>query len=222
MSRPVFSCCIHIPSHSVSSVLSFLPSVTTSRAIVFFDSSFSFYNLASNYWYGNDVKMILPSFHWAKHIGWHGGNSSTRLVGGTSATQTPCELYSILRINPFEWTSVHQLHNGSVHKQNNISVIVRSSVWENLFYFGSLAIRLAKNKTKHIVWVVRKTRPDILLADLVCFEVQCLPRSAHLKIFLIFVILVTSFSICVSILNKNVLHQLLLVCLLVRFLLFYY
>ena len=48
--------------------------------------------------------MILPSFHWAKHIGWHGGNSSTRLVGGTSATQTPCELHSILRSNPYYWT----------------------------------------------------------------------------------------------------------------------
>ena len=33
----------------------------------------------------------------------------------------------------------------------------------------------------------------VLLPDLVCFEVQCLPRSAHLKIFLIFVILMTSF-----------------------------
>ena len=43
-------------------------------------------------------------FHWAKHIGLHGGNSSTRSVGGTSATQTPCELYSILRINPYNWT----------------------------------------------------------------------------------------------------------------------
>ena len=48
--------------------------------------------------------MILPSFHWSKHIGWHRGNSSTRSVGGTSATQTPCELYSILRINPYNWT----------------------------------------------------------------------------------------------------------------------
>ena len=48
--------------------------------------------------------MILPSFHWSKHIGWHAGNSSTRSVGGTSATQTPCELYSMLRINPYNWT----------------------------------------------------------------------------------------------------------------------
>ena len=48
-------------------------------------------------------------------------------------------------------------------------------------------------KTKNIVRVVRKARTDILLADLVCFEVQCLPRAAHLKIFLLFVILMTSF-----------------------------
>ena len=48
--------------------------------------------------------MILPSFHWSKHPRWHGGNSSTRSVGGTSATQTPCELHSVLRINPYNWT----------------------------------------------------------------------------------------------------------------------
>ena len=75
------------------------------------------------------------------------------------------------------------------------------------------------NKT--IVWVVRKVRTDILLAELIYFEVQCLPRSAHLKIFLIFVILMTSFK-CVYILNKTFfffLHQLLLVCLLLCFLL---
>ena len=49
---------------------------------------------------------------------------------------------------------------------------------------------------KTIVWVVRKVRKvrtDILFAYLVCFEVQCLPRSAHLKILLTFVILMTSF-----------------------------
>ena len=51
-------------------------------------------------------------------------------------------------------------------------------LWEPCYSLG--------NKT--IVWVVRKVRTDILLADLVCFEVQCLPRSAHFKIFLIFVI----------------------------------
>ena len=45
-------------------------------------------------------------------------------------------------------------------------------LWEPCYSLG--------NKT--IVWVVRKVRTDILFADLVCFEVQCLPRSAHLKI----------------------------------------
>ena len=96
-------------------------------------------------------------------------------------------------------------------------MIVTSSVWENLFYFGSLAIRLAK---KNIVWIVRKAKTDILLAHLVCFEVQCLPRSAHLKICLIFVIPMT-FQICISILNNNnkFLYQLPLVCLLLCFLL---
>ena len=38
-----------------------------------------------------------------------------------------------------------------------------------------------KNKNKNILLVVRKVRTDILLADLVCFESQCLPRSARLK-----------------------------------------
>ena len=103
MYRPVFSCCIHIPSHSVQFCHSCHQSLLLEPL---FPSTLPslFYNLASNYWYRNDVKMILPLFHWAKHIGWHGGNSSTRLVGGTSATQTPCELYSILRINPYNWT----------------------------------------------------------------------------------------------------------------------
>ena len=47
--------------------------------------------------------MILPPFHWAKHIGWLGGNSSTLSVGGTSATQIPFELHSVLRIRPYNW-----------------------------------------------------------------------------------------------------------------------
>ena len=65
------------------------------------------------------------------------------------------------------------------NKQNNKRVIVTSSVWENLSYSGSLNCYSFGNKTT--MWVVRKVRTVILLADLVCFEVQCLPRSAHLK-----------------------------------------
>ena len=60
----------------------------------------------------------------------------------------------------------------------------------------SLAVHLAKKEEeeeeeeeekeeeeerKKKMWVVRKVRTDILLADLLCFEVQCLLRSAHLK-----------------------------------------
>ena len=67
--------------------------------------------------------------------------------------------------------------------------LVTSSVWENLSYFGSLAICLA---TKPQCGVVRKVRINILFADHVCFKVQCLPRSAHFKILLIFVILMMS------------------------------
>ena len=63
-----------------------------------------------------------------------------------------------------------------------------------------------------------KSKDWILLADLVCFEVQCLPWSAHLKIFLILAFWWRRFK---SILNTIVcfLHQLLLVCLLLCFLL---
>ena len=38
------------------------------------------------------------------HLGCVGRTSSTHSVGGTSATQTPCELHSVLRINPYNWT----------------------------------------------------------------------------------------------------------------------
>ena len=64
---------------------------------------------------------------------------------------------------------------------------------------GALMYSLG-NKT--IVWVVWKVRTDILLADLIYFEVQCLPRSAHLKIFLIFVILMASFKSAYTFLTK--------------------
>ena len=49
-------------------------------------------------------------------------------------------------LNPYNWTfpNCNMLHNAWVHKQNNKRVIFTSSVWENLFNFWSLAIRLAK------------------------------------------------------------------------------
>ena len=73
---------------------------------------------------------------------------------------------------------------------------------------------------KAIVWVVLKARTDILLADLVCFEVQCLPRSAHLKIFLILAFWWRRFkSAYPFFIFFLFLHQLLLVCLLLCFLL---
>ena len=39
-----------------------------------------------------------------KVVRWLGGNLSIRSVGGTSATQTPSELHSVLSINPYNWT----------------------------------------------------------------------------------------------------------------------
>ena len=66
-----------------------------------------------------------------------------------------------------------------------------------------LCYSLGQKKKKKIVWVVRKARTDILLAVLVCFEVQCLPWSAHLKIFQIFVILMACFKSAYAFLTKR-------------------
>ena len=168
MSCPVLSCCVHIPSHSFQFCHSchqllllepLFPSTLPSP----------FYNLASHYWYRNDVKMILPSFHWAIHIGWHGRNSSTRSVGGTSATQTPCELHSILRINPTiePFPTVHQPYNWTF-PNCNISLIMDQSTnkttneWLLQVAYGKIcstlgALLFAWQKNT-IVWVVRKAR----------------------------------------------------------------
>ena len=48
-------------------------------------------------------------------------------------------------------------------------------LWEPCYSLGKKPHRVGCTKSKD----------RILLADLVCFEVQCLQRSAHLKIFLI-------------------------------------
>ena len=117
------------------------------------------------------------------HIMWLGGNSATRSVGRTSATQTPCELHSILRIkhsvlriNPYNWTfpncNISFIMDQSSKKTTNESDCYKQHIgkpvllWEPCYLLG--------NKT--IVWVVWKVRTDILLADLVCFEVHCLKR----------------------------------------------
>ena len=80
---------------------------------------------------------------------------------------------------------------------NNKRVMLQVAYGKTCPALGALLFAWQKNS----VWVVRKVRTDILLADLVCFEPQSLPRSAHLKIFLIFVILMTLFQVCVYILN---------------------
>ena len=162
--------------------------------------------------------MILPSFHWAKHIGWHGGNLSTRSVGGTSATQTPCELHSILRINPYNWTfpncNISFIMDQSINKTTN-EWLLQVACGKTCSALGALLFAWLK---KHSVGFT-KSKDRILLADLVCFEVQCLPRSAHLKIFLILTFLWRRFISAYPFLNYYFLHQLLLVCLLLCFLL---
>ena len=164
--------------------------------------------------------MILPSFHWAKHTGWQGGNSSTRSVGRTSATQPPCELHSILCINPYNWTfpnrNISFIMDQSTNKTTN-EWLLQVACGKTCPTLGALLFAWQKN----IVWIVRKTRTDILLADLVCFESQCLTRSAHLKIFLILAFWWRRFKSAYPFLRKNekTLHQLFLVCLLLCFLL---
>ena len=107
-------------------------------------------------------------------IRWHGGNSFTGSVGGTSVTQTPCELHSVLCINPYYWIfpncNISFVMDQSTKKTGNESDCYNQGMgkpvllWEPCYLLG--------NKT--IVWVVWKVRTNILLADLVCFEVQCL------------------------------------------------
>ena len=148
MSRPVFSCCVHISSHSFQFCHSCHQQLLLEPL---FPSTLPapFYNLASNYWYLNDVKMILPSFHWAKHIGRHGGNSSTRSVGGTSATQTPCELHSILRINPYNWTfpncNISFIMDQSTNKTTN-EWLLQVACRKTYSTLGALLFACQKNK----------------------------------------------------------------------------
>ena len=99
----MFSCSVHIPSHSFQFCHCHHQELLLESLFPLTLPS-PFYNLRSNYWYCNDIKMILPSFHWAKHIGWHGGNLTTRSIRRTLATQTPCELHSGPHINPYNWT----------------------------------------------------------------------------------------------------------------------
>ena len=150
--------------------------------------------------------MILPS-HWAKHTGWQGGNSSTRSVGWTSATHTPCELHSILCINPYNWTfpnrNISFIMDQSTNKTTN-KWLLQVACGKTCPTLGALLFAWQKN----IVWIVRKARTDMLLADLVCFEVRCLPQSAKFW----------HFDDVIFKSPKNS-QQLLLVCLLLCFLL---
>ena len=68
----------------------------------------------------------------------------------------------------------HQLHNGSVHKQKANESDFTSSVWEKPCYSGSHAVRLATNHS------VGYPQDGTLLADVVCFEVQCLKSLSNL------------------------------------------
>ena len=95
-------------------------------------------------------------------------------------------------------------------------MIVTSSVWETCSTLGVLLFAWQKNYSVGCT----KSKDRILLADLVCFEVLCLPRSAHLKIFLILAFWWRRFkSAYLFLTKKKGVPQLLLVCLLLCFLL---
>ena len=96
-------------------------------------------------------------------LGWGNYGHSNTLWTALSTTHQPLQLnFSKLK---------HQLHNGSFHRKQQTRVIVTSSVWGKPVLLWEPCYSLG-NKT--IAWVVRKVRTEILLADLVCFEVQCL------------------------------------------------
>ena len=79
-------------------------------------------------------------------VGWPGGNSSPLLVGGTSPTQTPPKLHSILLgINPHNRTFQTVTSTAqwiSPQTKQSMKVMVAGSVRENLSYFGSLSVSL--------------------------------------------------------------------------------
>ena len=118
----------------------------------------------------NDVKIILLSFS-LSGIGWHGRHSSTRSVGGTSATQTPYEMHSILRINPCNWTfpncNISFILDQSIKKTTNESNCYKQHMgkpvllWEPCYSLGN----------KPIVWVVRKVRTDVCGFAQICWQI---------------------------------------------------
>ena len=103
---------------------------------------------------------------------------------GTSAIQTPCELHSTLRINPYNWTFPNCIISFTMDQSTNKT----TNEWLLQVAYGktcpTLGALLFAWQRKHSVGCT-KSKDRILLADLVCIEVLCLPRSAHLKIFLI-------------------------------------
>ena len=111
---------------------------------------------------------------------------------------------SILRINAYNWTfpncNISFIMDQSTNKTTN-GWLLQVACGKTCSTLGALLFAWQK---KHIVWVVRKVKIDILFADLVCFEVQCLPRSAHLKIFPVILTFWWRFKSAYSFLTKNV------------------
>ena len=63
----------------------------------------------------------------------------------------------------------------------------------DLGHWSAYSHHLRVLQARHIICTPKKSLQKDKTPDLVCFEVQCLQRSAHLKIILIFVIFMTSF-----------------------------
>ena len=96
-------------------------------------------------------------------------------MGRTSATQTPCENHSVLCINPYNWTfrnckcNIIFIMDQSTNKTTKESDCYKQCM-DKPHKFNCEPGYSHSNKT--IVWVVRKVGTNLLLANLVCFEVQ--------------------------------------------------
>ena len=175
--RPVFFCCVHIPSRFVKFCHSAISNYFQNHCFLrlFLHLSIILRQI---------IDIVMMSKWFCYHFIEPRGSSSTCSVGGTSAT-----LWTALRINPYNWTFPNCIISFIMDQSTNKA----KNKWLLQVAYGKTcptfaALQKKKKKKKN-----RKVWTDILLADLVCFEVQCLPRTAHLKIFKIFVILMTSF-----------------------------
>ena len=126
----------------------------------------------------------------------------------------PCELHSVLRIKPRNWTFPNC--NTRFIKQTKQQTCDCSVAFgKTCPTLGALLFAWQQLKP---VWVVRKVRTDILLANLVCFDVQCLPlknppnfrRFDDVVLLYVYILLFFSFLNCFYITASSCLPSFLL------------